>query len=195
MSYVTRKASSFLPTLFGTFEIIVYSSEFNDFENVVLKKEWNGEIPLVRLHSKCLTGDSFSSLRCECGDQLHKAMERIGKMGGVILYLNQEGRGIGLTNKINAYALQDQGIDTVEANLHLGLPIDARDYQAAADMLKDLGISKIRLLTNNPEKVRELEKSGIKIEEILPIEIAPNKYDRKYLETKKAKLGHKLKLV
>ncbi len=195
MPLVTKKASSLLPTPYGTFEIMVYNTKLDDCEHVVLKSDWEGDTPLVRLHSKCLTGDTFASLRCDCGEQLHLAMETIGKMGGIVLYLNQEGRGIGLTNKINAYTLQDQGVDTVEANLHLGLPIDARDYKVAVNMLKDLGISQIRLLTNNPEKVRELKKLGIRVKEMVPIEVTPNKENRSYLLAKKQKLGHLLTKV
>lgn len=194
---VVKKATSYLPTKYGAFQIIIYRSIYDNFEHVVLKKDkkGGGGAPLIRLHSKCLTGDTFSSLRCDCGGQLRQSMKQIGKMGGVIVYLNQEGRGIGLINKINAYFLQDQGVDTVDANVHLGFPIDARDYQVAANILQDLNISKIRLLTNNPEKERSLKKFSIKVESAIPLEVAPNKINRSYLLAKKQKLGHKLTKV
>lgn len=193
---VVRKAASILPTKFGFFQIMIYKSIYDNYEHVVLSSDWKkGTKPLVRLHSSCLTGDTFSSRRCDCGGQLSQSMRLIGKEGGLILYLNQEGRGIGLVNKINAYALQDQGIDTVEANLHLGLPIDARDYQVAADILKDLGISKIKLLTNNPQKKIKLERFGIKVTKEISVEVAPNKVNQDYLLVKKQKLGHKLTKV
>lgn len=197
-SLVIKKATSLLPTKYGDFQIIIYKSIYDNFEHVVLKKETKGggsSLPLVRLHSKCLTGDTLSSLRCDCGGQLQQSMKQIGKTGGVIVYLNQEGRGIGLVNKINAYYLQDQGVDTVDANVHLGFPIDARDYQVAADILKDLGISRIRLLTNNPEKEKSLEKFGIVVKVVTPLEVSPNKINRSYLLVKKQKLGHKLTRV
>lgn len=187
---VVKKAASILPTKYGLFEIIVYSTE-----HVVLKSKKIKGIPLVRLHSKCLTGDTFGSLRCDCGDQLQQSMKAVAKEGGLILYLNQEGRGIGLTSKIHAYSLQDQGIDTVEANLHLGLPVDARDYQSAAEILKDLGITQIKLLTNNPQKVKGLEKYGIRVVDKVALEADPNTINRSYLLAKKHKLGHKLTKV
>lgn len=189
-SQVVRTAVSKLPTKYGPFEIIVYSSE-----HVVLRSPKITDNPLVRLHSKCLTGDTFAALRCDCGDQLHESMKAVAREGGLILYLNQEGRGIGLTSKIHAYFLQDQGIDTVEANLHLGLPVDSRDYSVAAEILKDLGYTQIRLLTNNPQKVKGLEKYGITVVGQVALEADPNKINLSYLLAKKHKLGHKLTKV
>lgn len=196
ISSVVKKAASLLPTKYGFFQMIIYHSIYEDAEHVLLRLDRkNGQTPLVRIHSKCLSGDTFSSLRCDCGGQLNQSLRRIGKAGGLVLYLNQEGRGIGLINKINAYSLQDQGIDTVEANLHLGFPIDNRDYKVAADILRDLDITKIKLLSNNPQKKTELEKFGIKVANLVPIEIAPNKINRSYLLAKKQKLGHRLTRV
>jgi 3,4-dihydroxy 2-butanone 4-phosphate synthase/GTP cyclohydrolase II len=161
-----------------------------------------GQVPtpgaptLVRIHSECMTGDVFGSLRCDCGDQLHEALRRIERTGsGVLLYLRQEGRGIGLGAKIQAYALQEQGRDTVEANLELGYPADARDYSVAAQMLRDLGVERIALMTNNPDKLQVLSDHGIEIASRVPIEVAANgPYSRRYLETKRDKLGHLLRL-
>jgi len=194
-SKIVKTAVSKLPTEYGLFEIIIYRSIYENLEHVVLKSKNPKADALVRLHSKCLTGDTFVSLRCDCGDQLVKSMKRIGREGGLILYLNQEGRGIGLTSKIHAYSLQDQGVDTVEANVHLGLPIDARDYQVAAEILKDLRFYQIKLLTNNPQKVKGLEKYGIKVAAQVSLEASPNKVNRGYLLAKKHKLGHKLTRV
>lgn len=195
ISGLKKTAKANLPTKFGLFRMIVYKSA-DGIEHIALVK---GEIQnpmLVRLHSSCVTGDIFSSLKCDCGEQLEQSMEKIQKNGsGVILYLNQEGRGIGLTNKIKAYALQEKGYDTVQANELLGLPIDARDYKVAADILHDLEIYKVCLLTNNPDKEDQLHKHGIKIVERVPLEAAPNILNKNYLKTKKNKMSHQLTYV
>lgn len=194
---VRREASAELPTEFGNFRIIAYSNEVDNKEHVALVR---GEVAeredvLVRVHSECLTGDTFLSKRCDCGPQLHEALRRIEAEGqGVLLYIRQEGRGIGLINKIKAYALQDQGLDTVEANRRLGFPEDLRDYGIGAQILKDLGLSTIRLLTNNPKKVIGLEGYGLKIVEQVSLQVEPNEYNYQYLRAKKEKLGHLLQL-
>lgn len=196
--YINSPASSpldfvHLPTKYGDFELKTYANE-----NLVLKK---GKIDPtkavnVRIHSECLTGDTFGSLRCDCGDQLHTAMKMIQEKGnGIILYLRQEGRGIGLTNKLRAYALQDQGHDTYEANQLLGFKPDERKYDLAAQMLADLGIKKINLLTNNPDKIKQLDLYGIQIEKRIPLEIPANKVDRRYLETKRDRFHHLLQVM
>jgi 3,4-dihydroxy 2-butanone 4-phosphate synthase/GTP cyclohydrolase II len=195
---VERVAEADLPTKWGHFRIVTYRDLLSGQEHVALVKgEVAGEAPvLVRVHSECLTGDALGSLRCDCGDQLRRALERIEEEGrGVLLYMRQEGRGIGLANKVCAYQLQDQGLDTVEANLHLGYPPDLRDYGIGAQILADLGVRKLRLLTNNPKKVAGLSGYGLEIVEEVPIEVEPNPYNERYLKAKKEKLGHKLRKV
>lgn len=184
-----------LPTEWGMFDIIPFRQKSNGLEHIALiKGDISAHKPtLVRMHSSCATGDIFGSLRCECGEQLHKAMEIIEQEGtGVVVYLNQEGRGIGLMDKIKAYKLQEEGLDTVDANLHLGHKADERDYGVGAQILRALGVTEMRLLTNNPVKRVGLEAYGLKVVETVPLEIEPNKYNEKYMHTKKVRLGHDL---
>jgi len=183
-----------MPTKWGHFKLIAFREKSTANEHLALiKGEWQRDEPvLVRVHSSCFTGDMLGSMRCDCGEQLHKAMEAVEKEGkGVVLYMNQEGRGIGLLNKLKAYKLQEQGMDTVEANLHLGFPMDKRDYGIGAQILRYLGISKLRLLSNNPQKRAGLLGYGIEIVETVPIIGTPNPHNEKYLQTKRDKLGHK----
>lgn len=188
-------AESKLPTSFGEFNIAIFKNIIDNTEHSVLSMGNIGDEAVVRMHSMCLTGDTFGSQRCDCQKQLHDSMARIAENGsGILLYLNQEGRGIGLENKIKAYALQDKGYDTVEANCKLGLPIDARDYKVAADILKSMGIKKVSLLTNNPDKIDQLQKHGI-IVSSMSHETEPNSHNSNYLKVKKQKLGHKLSKV
>ncbi|MCF6093482.1 bifunctional 3,4-dihydroxy-2-butanone-4-phosphate synthase/GTP cyclohydrolase II [Microaerobacter geothermalis] len=192
---VRREVSVKLPTQYGEFQAIAFSNLVDDKEHIALVKgNIDPDIPaLVRVHSECLTGDVFGSCRCDCGPQLEAALRQIEEAGsGVLLYMRQEGRGIGLMNKLRAYALQEKGLDTVEANEKLGFPPDLRDYGIGAQILKDLRIQKIRLLTNNPRKIRGLEGYGLEIVERVPIQIPSNKSNQKYLDTKKVKLGHLL---
>ncbi|MBN1367307.1 MAG: bifunctional 3,4-dihydroxy-2-butanone-4-phosphate synthase/GTP cyclohydrolase II [Dehalococcoidales bacterium] len=192
---VHRVAEAKLPTKHGDFTAIAYKSDIDPEEHVaIVKGDVNTDEPvLVRVHSECLTGEVFGSLRCDCGEQIAIALDIIAAEGrGVLVYMRQEGRGIGFHNKIKAYALQDEGLDTVEANLHLGFAPDLRDYGIGAQILVDLGVKKLRLLTNNPKKVVGLEGYGLKVVEQLPIIVEPNRYNRNYLETKEKKLGHDL---
>jgi 3,4-dihydroxy 2-butanone 4-phosphate synthase/GTP cyclohydrolase II len=192
-SLVRKVISVEMPTQYGEFVLTAYQQKDTGEEHVVLQKgTWTTDEPvLVRVHSSCITGDIFHSMRCDCGDQLHQAMKMIEQEGkGVVLYINQEGRGIGLINKLKAYKLQEQGLDTVEANLQLGFKMDERDYGVGAQILRDLGIHKMRLMTNNPTKRAGLIGYGLEIVENIPISVQPNKHNQKYLETKKEKMGH-----
>jgi len=197
-SFVHRAATATLPTVFGgDFKFIVYENDVDSMKHVALVKGEIGpeDAVLVRVHSECMTGDVFGSMRCDCGDQLHTAMEMINEEGkGVIVYMHQEGRGIGLVNKVRAYELQEHGRDTVEANIELGFEEDLRDYGIGAQILVDLGVKKIRLLTNNPKKIVGLEGYGMTIIGRVPIEIKPNEVNLRYLRTKKEKMGHILKV-
>ena len=195
---VERGETVSLPTEFGDFMLTPFRQLSNGLEHIVLVKgEWQADEPILcRVHSSCMTGDIFGSKRCECGEQLHKAMQMVENEGkGIIVYLNQEGRGIGLMNKIRAYKLQEQGEDTVEANIHLGFQPDERDYGVGAQILQQMGASKLRLMTNNPIKRVGLESFGIEIVENIPIEITPNPYNLRYMRTKKEKMHHNLNLV
>ena len=186
-----------MPTKYGHFRLIPFRQSATGLEHMALiKGEWKEDEPiLVRVHSSCATGDILGSKRCDCGEQLHKAMEMIEREGkGVIIYMQQEGRGIGLMNKIAAYKLQEEGMDTVDANIHLGFKPDERDYGCGAQMLRHLGVHKMRLMTNNPTKRVGLEAYGLEIVENVPIEVSPNEYDYRYLKTKKERMGHELHL-
>src|SRR5215211_7740838 len=198
MLSIRRVARAGIPTPHGDFEMFVYEAVdrnehvalFTGFEPGTLNEK---EPLLVRLHSECLTGDVFGSLRCDCGEQLEESMRLLREQGrGVLLYLRQEGRGVGLANKISAYALQEEGLDTVQANLALGLPDDARDYRVAAEMLLDLGVRRAAVLTNNPAKIEGLRSHGIEVVERLPVRVEPNPVNFAYLQTKREKLGHLL---
>src|SRR6476661_1088718 len=193
VSSVQKVAESRLPTEIGEFRIAGYRSLISDEEFVLLYKgEFDADVPtLVRIHSQCLTGDVFGSVKCDCGPQLHRSMEMIEAEGrGAIVYQQQEGRGIGIINKIRAYALQDAGADTVEANEQLGFAVDAREYRQCAEILFDLGLCKVRVISNNPDKLRALEEAGLQIVERIPIEIRAEAPAAHYLKTKKEKLGH-----
>ena len=193
---IKRQVEVDLPTPFGNFKLIAYNQTTSNQEHLaIVKGSWKENEPvLVRVHSCCLTGDIFGSLRCDCGPQLHRAMEMIEKEGkGVIVYMNQEGRGIGLLNKLKAYKLQEEGKDTIEANHALGLPMDARDYGVGAQILRNLGVHKLRLLSNNPKKRAGLLGYGLEVVENVAIEIESNAHNKKYLQTKRDKMGHSLK--
>ena len=197
-SLVERGEEVDLPTAYGHFHLIPFRQKDNGLEHVALiKGDVTGDEPvLVRVHSSCATGDIFGSMRCECGEQLHKSMQAIDKEGrGAVIYLNQEGRGIGLMEKIKAYKLQENGMDTVDANLHLGHKADERDYGVGANILHSLGIRKMKLMTNNPMKRIGLDGYGLEITEIIPLEIEPNEYNRFYMRTKKERMGHQLHKV
>jgi len=197
-SFVKRVVEARIQSEYGgDFKVIIYENDMDDFQHIALiKGDLNTDEPvLVRVHSECLTGDIFGSLRCDCGHQLRKAMMMVAEAGvGVVLYVRQEGRGIGLVNKLKAYNLQDQGLDTVEANVKLGFRPDLRDYGIGAQVLADLGVKNMRLITNNPKKIVGLEGYGLSVVEQVPIEIPPNKFNKGYLECKKLKMGHMLNL-
>ena len=192
-SQIRRHVDVNMPTAYGDFKLVAFEQlNTNEVHMALVKGEWKKDEPvMVRVHSSCVTGDIFGSCRCDCGSQLHSAMQMVELEGkGIVLYMKQEGRGIGLLNKLQAYKLQEQGLDTVEANLQLGFDMDNRDYGIGAQILHDLGVSKIRLITNNPKKRVGLMGYGLEIVENIPIEIAPNPHNEKYLQTKRDKLGH-----
>lgn len=195
--YLIKTASANLPTEYGIFQVLVYRSKKDNLEHTVLLRRGKSNTPfLVRIHSSCLTGDIFSSLKCDCRDQLVMSLKKISKaQNGALIYLNQEGRGIGLTNKIKAYALQDKGLNTIQANERLGLAADLRDYSVAAHILNNLKINQVILLTNNPDKISQLNKFGIKVIQNQRVETPPNKINKNYLQTKKNQMGHKLRMV
>ncbi|HAH35888.1 MAG TPA: bifunctional 3,4-dihydroxy-2-butanone-4-phosphate synthase/GTP cyclohydrolase II, partial [Algoriphagus sp.] len=194
-SLIKREIGVEMPTDWGDFDLIAFrQTNTQELHLALIKGTWDKDEPiLVRVHSSCMTGDIFGSCRCDCGPQLHAAMQMVEKEGkGLVLYMNQEGRGIGLINKLKAYKLQEQGMDTVQANLALGLPMDSRDYGAGAQILRDLGVGKIRLISNNPQKRVGLIGYGLEIVEQVPIEIKPNPHNEKYLKTKRDKMGHNI---
>jgi len=184
-----------MPTKFGNFKLVAFKEKLTGGEHLALiKGEWKPDEPvLTRVHSSCFTGDILGSFRCDCGEQLHKAMQMVEKEGrGAILYMNQEGRGIGLMNKLLAYKLQEGGLDTVEANIKLGFDMDERDYGVGAQILRHLGITRLKLMSNNPKKRAGLKGYGLEIVDIVPIEVKPNPHNEKYLQTKRDKLGHEI---
>ena len=193
---IKKQSEANIPTAIGDFRMIAYANDPDELmPHVVLVngEDLGSKDIVVRIHSECLTGDLFGSKRCDCGEQLAKSLHIINKQGGVLIYLRQEGRGIGLINKLKAYQLQDKGLNTIDANIHLGFEPDERDYEVAGCILKDLGIESVQLLTNNPTKVDGLNKYGIKVSERIPIVIAPNKDNEEYLKTKENLMGHILK--
>ncbi|AEJ18336.1 bifunctional 3,4-dihydroxy-2-butanone-4-phosphate synthase/GTP cyclohydrolase II [Gracilinema caldarium] len=195
---VTRETETILPTKYGNFKLIGYTENITKKEHVVLTMgDVSGARPvLCRIHSECLTGDAFGSLRCDCGEQFKEALRLISTEGrGVLVYLRQEGRGIGLINKLKAYALQDTGVDTVDANLQIGFPADMRDYRVGALILKDLGVQKVRLITNNPQKIKSIEQNGIQVSQRIPICVQANEYNTFYLQTKQKRMCHQLELI
>ena len=194
-SLIERMIGVEMPTQFGDFDLIAFKQVDNGQTHLALiKGEWEEDEPiLVRMHSSCVTGDIFGSCRCDCGEQLQKAMEMVEEEGkGLVVYMNQEGRGIGLINKLRAYKLQESGLDTVEANIKLGFKMDQRDYGVGAQILRSLGVTKMRLMSNNPKKRAGLIGYGLEIVERIPIEIAPNEHNRQYLATKRDKMGHQI---
>jgi 3,4-dihydroxy 2-butanone 4-phosphate synthase/GTP cyclohydrolase II len=196
-SLITREVSVNLPTKFGNFELVAYKQNTNNMDHLALVKgSWKKNDPvLVRVHSSCVTGDIFASCKCDCGAQLHEAMQMIDKEGkGIVLYMNQEGRGIGLLNKLKAYHLQELGKDTVEANIELGFKADERDYGIGAQILRDLGATKLRLITNNPTKRAGLIGYGLEIVENIPLMIKANKHNLNYMKVKRDKMGHQIEI-
>ncbi len=190
---IFRQAQAMIPTPWGNFMMIAYASDEKDWmpHLALVHEQFDPDQPvLTRIHSECITGDLFGSKRCDCGEQLHRALELTAASGGVVLYLRQEGRGIGIINKLKAYNLQDLGLNTVAANIHLGLEVDAREYDIAVGMLKDLNVHHIHLLTNNPDKIDAFDNSGILVSERVPLVIAPKDENRDYLDTKRRELGH-----
>lgn len=194
-----RLEETVLPTRYGNFDMLAYASTFEAFPHIAMRAQTPLSDPAqpinVRIHSECMTGDVFASSRCDCGDQLSYAMQYVANHGGIIVYLRQEGRGIGLVNKMKAYNLQDEGYDTFEANVKLGFHQDARDFGVAADILRELGVSKINLLTNNPQKLSVLSAAGIEVIERIPVEITPSASNQHYLQSKKQVMGHLLNSV
>lgn len=193
LKIIQKQAEAMIPTPWGKFNMIAFASDENDWMPHLALVHENfkpNEPTLIRIHSECITGDLFGSKRCDCGEQLHAALQMTAQSAGVVLYLRQEGRGIGIINKLKAYQLQDLGLNTIDANVHLGLEIDARQYDMAISMLKALDIQQIRLLTNNPDKVEALEQSDIEIIERVPLVIPPQKENFDYLKTKQEKMGH-----
>ena len=194
-SLIKREVEVHMPTLYGDFNLVAYTqTNTGDTHLALVKGEWEKDEPvMIRVHSSCVTGDIFASFRCDCGNQLHKALKMVHENGkGVVLYMNQEGRGIGLINKLKAYKLQEEGMDTVQANIELGFDMDNRDYGVGAQILRDLGVSKLKLISNNPKKRAGLIGYGLEIVDNIPIEIEPNKHNEKYLKTKRDKMGHKI---